>query len=636
MRRTFGRWLLPVWLATIAAVAVYGEEPHVVQVSPDGFSVLWQAPSAATPGISVFSDEGGSIEITGNLRIEAFPLHTGDLYLPEGYIARGVRRSLEQGMAESGSMLVRVSGCEPGTTYYFQVNETPLAVPGPGRTLPDAAPLPSVRTTDKTGFVAGSRQLLVEFSRDDLAGRALLLKTPSSPYGLAAVIGDGAGPNQAFFNLDDLVSADGSTTGGLSGENTYTLTLFGSPDSRPAAETTLTFSGVFEVANAEVFVFGLDDEPVTVAGFAFDAVGPQTVGVPFTVTIRAVDSLGRTVPSFDESVDLSATGNLASGGGTTTPFEGGVLASYLVAVTDPGEHELLAQDADGREGASGIFTVSTAYSFWQLANYPDEADREDPEIGGPGADPGGRGVPNLLRYAFYLNGANPSTRGLPAAGSEVFEDGKRYLTVRYRRAKGATDLNYLAEVGSGLADWQSGPEYTEIVRVEDAGAWEDVTVRDLTPMEEASKRFMRLRVTGSPTFAGWQGEQIAKGGGLSGDLSAYAPGAPSPVDGIPNLLRYALGLEPDVYQRHLLPAYGEVEIDNERYVSLTFNRPKDRDDMDYIVEVSRNLADWFSGSDYTEVVSVIDAGDSETVTVRDRTSFNASDRRFIRLRVVQR
>src|SRR5690606_25151958 len=229
-----------------------GEELRAVQVSPSGFSVLWQAEGGAVPGISVFADEAGTVEITDDLRIEAFPLHTGNLYLPDGFAARGVRRTLEERMAESGSMLLRVSGCEPGTVYYFRGREIPLGG-GAARILPDTGPLPSVRTAEETGFVAGPSQLVVEVSRNDWARRTVLLETGASPYGLAAVIGDGAGPNQAFFNLDDLVSADGKTTGGLTGVNDFSLTLFGDPGSRPGAETTLTFSGEFAVANAEVF-----------------------------------------------------------------------------------------------------------------------------------------------------------------------------------------------------------------------------------------------------------------------------------------------------------------------------------------------------------------------------------------------
>lgn len=632
MRQLLKTLFLPLILALPFAGVSSAAEPFVVQVSPSGFSLLWQAPHGALPGVSVFSDEAGTTEITSDLRVEVFPLHTGNRYLPNGYAARGERRMLERRMSESGVMLLRVSGCLPDTVYYFQGEETPIG-DGTARVLPASGPLPSVQTAVETGLVSDSRQLLVEFSRNDLAGRTLLLQTDASPHGLVAVVGDGAASNQAFFNLDDLLNADGKITGGLTGENDFTLAMFGELDSSPIHETTLAFSGTFEVADAEVFTFGMDSVPVTVAGFAFDRIEPQTVGMPFTVTIRAVDSIGRTLPRFEDSVELTSTGTLGAGGGATPAFVKGVLASYLVTVTDPGEHRLSATSEDGDLGASALFTVSTAYNFWKLVTFPNVSDREDPSISGHAADPDGSGVPNLLRYALHLEGENPRPDGLPAAGMETLGNGDSHLTLSYRRAKGTTDLFYLVEVGGNLHGWESGPNHTEVVRVEDRGVWEMVTVRDRTPLAGPQSRFMRLRVGISATFAGWQAEQIAGGG--ESNPSAYLPGAASPIDGIPNLIRYALGLDPDEYQRHMLPAYGHVDMKGERYISLTYNRPKDRTDVDYIVEVSRNMIDWFSGPDYTAEVSVIDAGANETVTIRDRTSVTTADRRVIRLKVVQ-
>jgi|GEM_PF-2993678 len=606
---------------------------HVVQVTPEGFSVYWQAGEAALPGVSVFSDPEGMAEITNELRMEVLPVYAGNFYVPSDYDSRAQRRALQQQMATNGTMLVRVTGCRPDTPYYFRVHESSLSDEGGIRTLPESGDLLHVRTARSTGFTVESRQLVVEFSRSDLAGRAVLLETSSSPYGLVAVIGDGAGIHQAYFNLNDFLDVSGTTTGGLSGEQTFTLTLYGDPHSQPGDETVLSFNGTFTVAEAEIFVFGLDDTVSQVASFEFEPIPIQTAGVPFTVTIRAIDSLGRVVPHYDGTVTVNSTGVMSTGAGESRPFNNGVLASYLVAVEQPGVHRLNVEDGIlGKSGASSFFTVATSYSFWELENYPDSSERGAGSTG-PWADPGAAGIPNLVRYGLHLDSRHPERDNLPVAGIDSL-DGEDYLTLTYRRAKGATDLIYLVEVSGELTRWDSGPDFTEQVLVVDAGSHELVKERDRLPMPSIGSRFMRLRIAHLQTLASWQGEQLASGAIIKrGDLR---PGALSPLDGIPNLLRYALGLESDQNQRHLLPLYGTMEIGEEKHLFLSFTRPKDRVDVDYVVEVSSNLEAWFSGAAYTETVSFLDVGETETVTVRDRTAQTESERRFIRLRVIRR
>ncbi|HLS27292.1 MAG TPA: hypothetical protein VK041_01470, partial [Opitutales bacterium] len=101
-------------------------------------------------------------------------------------------------------------------------------------------------------------------------------------------------------------------------------------------------------------------------------------------------------------------------------------------------------------------------------------------------------------------------------------------------------------------------------------------------------------------------------------------------DGIPNLLKYALGLDPWVADRSGLP---EVQIDAER-LTLRYSRTKSATDLNYIVEVSEDLVTWENGEEEVEIVDVVDEGDTERVTVRDQKPFPESGRRFMRLRVV--
>jgi hypothetical protein len=76
-----------------------------------------------------------------------------------------------------------------------------------------------------------------------------------------------------------------------------------------------------------------------------------------------------------------------------------------------------------------------------------------------------------------------------------------------------------------------------------------------------------------------------------------------------------------------------VILDSGGFLTITYPRLKNRLDFDFVVEVSSDLVTWNSGPAHTLETSVtpLDAT-REQVTVRDRTSMNASSRRFIRLK----
>ena len=126
-------------------------------------------------------------------------------------------------------------------------------------------------------------------------------------------------------------------------------------------------------------------------------------------------------------------------------------------------------------------------------------------------------------------------------------------------------------------------------------------------------------------------------------------------DGIPNLLKYALGLDPRLSGASALPttrvdlagaaAQSESASGNQvqlfslptvdltsgkRYTAFTVNRNGGiRQDIDYIVEVSNDLQSWHSGDPFT--ITVLDT--AETLEVYDATAIEDAPRRFMRLRI---
>ncbi len=102
-------------------------------------------------------------------------------------------------------------------------------------------------------------------------------------------------------------------------------------------------------------------------------------------------------------------------------------------------------------------------------------------------------------------------------------------------------------------------------------------------------------------------------------------------DGIANLLKYALGLDPTVSQRMLLPAPELMaDGDDANYLALSVTRHSSATGVSLVVEVSGDLEDWQSGPEHTTVVE----DSSALILVRDNTAIQESGRRFIRVRAI--
>jgi hypothetical protein len=112
---------------------------------------------------------------------------------------------------------------------------------------------------------------------------------------------------------------------------------------------------------------------------------------------------------------------------------------------------------------------------------------------------------------------------------------------------------------------------------------------------------------------------------VSGDL------ADPDGDGIPNLMEYALGLEPRQPDQTGLP-FAKIMDD---YFTLTYNRRKGATDLSLVVEVSDDLLIWRTGAPYVEELQIVDGEEAEMVTVRSRLPVSQTTQRFMRLRAVR-
>jgi fibronectin type 3 domain-containing protein len=117
-------------------------------------------------------------------------------------------------------------------------------------------------------------------------------------------------------------------------------------------------------------------------------------------------------------------------------------------------------------------------------------------------------------------------------------------------------------------------------------------------------------------------------GSGEGSLTATPAG-----DGIPNLMKFALGIDAQVsgYQGHY--SFAPVEDVGAEYLSLTYTRPEPAPEgISYIVEVGRDLSLWSDANTQLFSSAVVDG--LRTITVRDKISIGLEQKRFIRLRIV--
>ncbi|HSJ03371.1 MAG TPA: Calx-beta domain-containing protein [Verrucomicrobium sp.] len=109
-------------------------------------------------------------------------------------------------------------------------------------------------------------------------------------------------------------------------------------------------------------------------------------------------------------------------------------------------------------------------------------------------------------------------------------------------------------------------------------------------------------------------------------------------NGIPNLMEYALNLDPksatSPWDKDVLPEGEVTQVGAANRLTLSYRPNAHASNLAYIVEVSDDLKTWQSGADHVEQVS---AAGALPIVMADKTPLDANStaRRFIRLRVVR-
>jgi hypothetical protein len=241
--------LLGAWPARAQVVIT---NVAIVNLTPSSFSLVASVsaplPSKTNIAVSIFSDIRGVTSMAGQVGLELYPLNTGDPAASNSYQGLLSRTALRQESMALGLIYARVSACAPGVTYYYRISVTDSN--GQTATWPPSGLLPSATTAQQTSFVVQSRQMLVTLDDAASPGTIITLSSSNTPSILAAVVGDGAAPNQAFFSVNDLIAASGDTNDTLSGPQVFTAEVLGSPSSGQTQTYDLIFSNTFSVGQS--------------------------------------------------------------------------------------------------------------------------------------------------------------------------------------------------------------------------------------------------------------------------------------------------------------------------------------------------------------------------------------------------
>jgi hypothetical protein len=152
------------------------------------------------------------------------------------------------------------------------------------------------------------------------------------------------------------------------------------------------------------------------------------------------------------------------------------------------------------------------------------------------------------------------------------------------------------------------------------------TVR-LTVMDNlGNSTISNVSVNVSLTYELWRAAQFT-GAELTNNLIS-GPGADGDGDVLPNFVEYAMGLNPHLASRAGVATPEWTTLGPAHYVTLRLNRNAAATDTHFVVEVSSDLASWFTGPAHVTVLDDTPA----LLRVRDNTSADAGQR-FLRVTV---
>ncbi len=274
--------------------------------------------------------------------------------------------------------------------------------------------------------------------------------------------------NTEFTEIEYSVQPTSNATNGA--HYCFRLTNAGSP-------TNFTYNQY-----GQATVDGADNFLVEAAGGG--NIGTQVAGTPFNIQMTGRDFLGNTATSFTGTVDITSSGNLSAGGGTTASFTSGVLSSHSVTISNTGSFTITATETSSTpSGLSNAFTVDA-------------------------------GAPTQLAYSVEPLGASAGVAIVPAIKVQVKDSLGNLVATATDSITLAINNNPAAGTLSGTVTVAavSGVATFGDISIDNTGSGYtlDATATGLTTATSAS-----FDIVGSPTQLGFSVEPSTQSGNLA-------------------------------------------------------------------------------------------------------------------------
>ena len=214
------------------------------------------------------------------------------------------------------------------------------------------------------------------------------------------------------------------------------------------------------------------------------------------------------------------------------------------------------------------------------------------------------------------------------------QDGDSIVLASSGLPAGATFNPLYVGPGVGAGAGQATGLFSWVPSAQDVG---DYTVRfTASDGQETSAQSMGIHIVSGSTsqFAAWREKYWP---GVS-DLGIIGDAANPARDGYPNLMKYALGVDPTKAEG-TLTQIGTVQVDGTSYLTLSYLRRTDDPSLSFCIQASNHL---FKDADWSDLDDIDLSADQtnlpsgfERVTKRDSQSLSepSAPRRYLRLKV---
>ena len=311
-------------------VEISGTGPIGTQTAGTAFNIRIEAVDGAD---SLLDGNNGRNNFTGSVDLTTTSEFSGTTTTTSvGPFVNGVYEphSVELILAGSGITITATNsaGPEAGSSNTFTVN--------PGAANADSS---LISVSQDTLIADGTSQSSITVQLRDAFGNNLIT-------GGDAVIISRTGTGTLSSTTDN---SDGSYSAAITAPNNV-----GSATISASVNAATITSGDPDI----IFTFG------ALSTFLIEAsgggnIGTQTAGSPFNLRITAQDANNNTITTFTETVQITSTGTLSSGSGTTAAFISGVLNTHSVTLTSVGTTTISARKtASSETGTSNSFTIN--------------------------------------------------------------------------------------------------------------------------------------------------------------------------------------------------------------------------------------------------------------------------------------